>query len=211
MLPVGFPGYRPYCPYGLRPSAAGTATAPNLKAAARLVAASGTFGARVQVWAPEDHAAVARYVTKVLQRLGYRASAHVVAGHTSRYYDLIGEEGTRAQVGWSGWIRDFTSPGDFMLPLFTCAGISSNPALTTNYSRVCSAGLDRRIRAADALQQDDPVRAQAAWTAVDRRTVDQALAVPFGSDLDLTLLSQRTGDYQNNPEFGVLLDQLWVH
>ena len=52
--------------------------------------------------------------------------------------------------------------------------------------------------------------AQAAWTAVDRRVVDRALAVPFGSDLTLTLLSQRTGDYQDNAEFGVLLDQLWV-
>ena len=160
ILPVGFPGYRPYCPYGLRPSAAGTVTAPNLKAAASLVAASGTSGARVQVWAPEDHAAVARYVTMVLLRLGYRASPHVVAGDTSRYYDLIGKASTRAQVGWSGWIRDYTSPGDFMLPLFTCAGISSNPALTTNYSRVCSAGLDRQVRAADALQQDNPAAAQ---------------------------------------------------
>ncbi len=84
------------------------------------------------------------------------------------------------------------------------------PYLLT-HSRVCSAGLDRRIRAADALQQDDPEAAQAAWTAVDRRIVDQALAVPFGSDLNLTLLSRRTGDYQDNPEFGVLLDQLWVH
>ena len=36
--------------------------------------ASGTFGARVQVWAPADHAAVARYVATVLRRLGYRAS-----------------------------------------------------------------------------------------------------------------------------------------
>ena len=211
ILPVGFPGYRPYCPYGLQPSEAGMATAPNLKAAASLVAASGTFGERVQVWAPEDHAAIAQYVAKVLRRLGYRALAHVVAGHTSRYYNRVGKAGSRAQVGWAGWIRDYTSPGDFMLPLFTCAGISSTPALTTNYSRVCSAGLDRRIRAADALQQDDPEAAQAAWTAVDRRIVDQALAVPFGSDLNLTLLSRRTGDYQDNPEFGVLLDQLWVH
>jgi hypothetical protein len=36
------------------------------------------------------------------------------------------------------------------------------------------------------------------------------MAVPFGNNLELTLLSQRTGDYQHNPEFGVLLDQLWV-
>jgi peptide/nickel transport system substrate-binding protein len=211
ILPPGFPGYHPYCPYGRRPSAAGTATAPNLKAAARLVAASGTIGARVQVWAPEDHAAIARYITGILRSLGYRASARIVPGPTSRYYDLIGDPKNGAQVGWSGWLRDYTSPADFMLPLFTCEGISStSPSLTTNYSRVCSGELERRIRTAEALQQDNPVAAQAAWTAVDRLIVNQAMSVPFGSNLELTLLSQRTGDYQHNPEFGVLLDQLWV-
>ena len=66
------------------------------------------------------------------------------------------------------------------------------------------------VHAAETLQQENPVAAQAAWTAVDKQIVDQALAVPFGSDLELTLLSRRTGNYLANPEFGVLLDRLWV-
>jgi DNA-binding SARP family transcriptional activator/ABC-type transport system substrate-binding protein len=210
LLPPGFPGYRPYCPYGRRPSAAGTVTPPNLAEAARLVAVSGTYGAHVQVWAPADHAAIARYTAGVLRKLGYSASARIVTGDTSRYYGLIGAAKTRAQVGWAGWIRDYTSPADFM-PLVTCQGISpTEPTLTTNYSRACSAELERRIHIAQALQQDRPVLADAAWRAVDRLIVDQALTVPFGSDVALTLLSPRTGGYQDNPEFGVLLDQLWV-
>ena len=40
--------------------------------------------------------------------------------------------------------------------------------------------------------------------------VDRAATVPFANDLELTLLSQRVGNYQFNPQWGVLLDQLWV-
>ena len=211
ILPQGFPGYRPYCPYGAAPSPAGTVSAPNLAAAAKLVAASGTFGARVRVWAPADHAAVARYVAGVLRRLGYKASVRVVYGRTGRYYLLVGDARSRAQVGWAGWIKDYTAPADFVRPLFTCSGIvPTRPVDTTNYSRVCDRQLDRQARDAEALQQTDPVAGQAAWSRVDRLIADDALAVPFGNDVALTLVSRRTGNYENNPEFGVLLDQLWV-
>ena len=211
ILPQGFPGYRPYCPYGAAPSPAGTVTAPNLTAAAKLVAASGTYGAPVRVWAPADHAAVARYVVGILQRLGYKASVRIVAGRTSRYYLLVGDARAHAQVGWAGWIRDYTAPADFVRPLFTCSGIHpTSPIDTTNYARVCDRQLDRQARNAEALQQTDPVAAQAAWSRVDRLIADHALAVPFGNDVALTLVSRRTGNYENNPEFGVLLDQLWV-
>jgi ABC-type transport system substrate-binding protein/DNA-binding SARP family transcriptional activator len=212
ILPLGFPGYRPYCPYGLRPSAAGTSTAPNLDQARKLVARSGTRSAPVQVWAPADHAAIAIYFAGLLRRLGYQARAHIVSGQTSRYYEQVGDPKRRAQAGWSGWIRDYTSAADFIRPLFTCSGISAgDPAATTNYSRLCEVGFDRRVRTAERLQQSDPVAGQAAWGAADRVIVDQAAAVPFGNDLALTLLSRRTGNYENNPEWGVLLDQLWVH
>jgi ABC-type oligopeptide transport system substrate-binding subunit len=186
-------------------------TAPNLAAAAKLVAASGTYGAPVRVWAPANHAAVARYVATVLRRLGYKASARIVDGHVSPYYLLVGNARTRAQAGWAGWIKDYTAPADFIRPLFTCSGIfPTRPVDTTNYSRVCDRQLDRQARDAETLQQTDPVAGQAAWSRVDRLIADHSLAVPFGNDVALTLVSRRTGNYENNPEFGVLLDQLWV-
>jgi peptide/nickel transport system substrate-binding protein len=211
ILPRGFPGYRPYCPYGSAPTPAGTATTPNPAAAAKLVAASGTYGASVRVWAPADHARIARYVVGVLRRLGYKASARVVDGHTSRYYLLVGDARARAQIGWAGWIRDYAAAADFIRPLFTCSGVSpTRPVDTTNYSRVCDRRVDRQASKAEALQQTDPVAGQVAWSRVDRLIVDHALAVPFGNDIALTLVSRRTGHYENNPEFGVLLDQIWV-
>jgi len=211
ILPPDFPGYRPYCPYGLRPSAAGTWTGPNLGRARRLVAASGTRGVRVKVWAPADHAAVATYFAGLLRRLGYRATTHIVAGHTSRYYEEVGNPDSSAQLGWSGWIRDYTSAADFIRPLFACSGIiAGDPADTSNYSLLCDPTLDHQIDAAGRIQQHDPVAGQVAWAAADRAIVNRAAAVPYANNLSLTLLSQRTDNYQYNPEWGVLLDQLWV-
>src|SRR4051812_46296073 len=72
ILPPGIPGYRHYCPYA----------GPDLVAARRLIAASGTRGDRVVLWSWTDDPTitpqVARYVTSVLRDLGYRASTRLV-------------------------------------------------------------------------------------------------------------------------------------
>jgi peptide/nickel transport system substrate-binding protein len=210
VLPPDFPGYRPYCPFGLHRSSAGTWSGPNLARALRLVSASGTRGERVVVWGPKDHGAIAIYFAGLLRQLGYRAVAHLVAT-PHRYYALVGDPARRAQIGWAGWIKDYTSPADFLKPLFSCSGIAAaDPAQTSNYSLLCDPRLDAAMDAAGRLQQQDAVSGQQAWSAIDRAIVDQAAAVPYANDLTLTLLSRRTGDYQFNPEWGVLFDQLWV-
>ena len=49
VLPSGLPGYRPVCPFTVAPSPAGVWIAPDRSEAERLVAASGTRGARIDV------------------------------------------------------------------------------------------------------------------------------------------------------------------
>jgi len=88
--------------------------------------------------------------------------------------------------------------------------IAGDPADTSKYSLLCDPTLDHQIDAAGRIQQHDPVAGQVAWAAADRAIVNRAAAVPYANNLSLTLLSQRTDNYQYNPEWGVLLDQLWV-
>jgi peptide/nickel transport system substrate-binding protein len=211
-LPPGFPGYSPYCPYGASPSPAGTAAPPDLDAARRLVARSGTSGERVLVWAPANHAAVAAYFARLLRRLGYHARPHIVGEKGSGlYYGAIGARSTRAQIGWAGWVRDYTSASDFLRPLYSCGGITSGrPLETSNYSLFCDPRVEAAIRSAERLQQQDPTAGTRAWARVDRMIVDRAPTVPYANNLQLTLLSRRVGNYQFNPQWGVLLDQLWV-
>jgi peptide/nickel transport system substrate-binding protein len=212
-LPPEFPGYQPYCPYGSSPSPAGRSSAPDLNGARKLVGRSGTRGQRVLVWAPANHAPVARYFSRLLRRLGYRAQSHIV-GHkgSDRYYAAIGIPSTRAQIGWAGWARDYTSPADFLRPLYSCSGVvPSRPLETSNYSRFCNPQVEAAIRNAERIQEQDPIAGTHAWASVDRMIVDRAAAVPYANNLQLTLLSRRVGNYQFNPQWGVLLDQLWVH
>jgi hypothetical protein len=58
VLPPNFPGYQRYCPYH----------APQLRAARRLIQASGTRGARVVAWTNPFLAAEARAIVPVLRR-----------------------------------------------------------------------------------------------------------------------------------------------
>lgn len=77
ILPPGFAGYTPFCPYTLQPSGTGTWNGPDLGRARRLIARSGTKGMRVTVWADEEKRPIARYFVSLLGRLGYRSSLRV--------------------------------------------------------------------------------------------------------------------------------------
>jgi ABC-type transport system substrate-binding protein len=48
------------------------------------------------------------------------------------------------------------------------------------------------------------------WAQADRTVTDQAPLVPLVTPSQFDFVSHRVGNYQYNPQFGVLLDQLWV-
>ena len=85
-----------------------------------------------------------------------------------------------------------------------------DPDATTNESRFCDPQVEAATRSAERLQIDDPVAAARAWARIDRMIVDRAATVPYANNLELTLVFRRVGSYQFNPQWGVLLDQLWV-
>jgi len=212
VLPPGSPGYQPYCPYGSRPSPAGTVSPPDLARARRLVRRSGTRGERVLVWAPKNRASIAVYFAGLLRRLGYRAQPNIVgADGGDPYLHLIGTPSVRAQIGWQSWIRDYASADDFIRPIYSCSGfVPGDPDATFNESRFCNPRVEAAIRAAERTQQQDQVAGARDWATVNRMVVDRAASVPYANDLQLTLLSRRVGNYQFNPQWGVLLDRLWV-
>ena len=211
ILPPNFPGYRPYCPYTLNPGRS-TWSAPDLATARRLITASGTTGMPVVVWYP---AAIpvgevfSRYAAKLLGRLGYRASLKAVSDPTG-YFGEIGDSRTRAQIGFTGWSADYPAPSNFLNVLFSCQSFKPASTENLNVSGFCDADVDARIRKALRLQTLDPRAANAAWAQVDRAVVDRAPWVTATSPYDIGFVSRRVGNYQFSPQWGVLLDQLWV-
>jgi peptide/nickel transport system substrate-binding protein len=60
------------------------------------------------------------------------------------------------------------------------------------------------------MQTSDPRRAEALWHTIDREVADQAPMVFLENERGLDFVSRRVGNYQYNPQWHVLLDQLWV-
>src|SRR3954451_21196585 len=87
----------PYCPYRIAAARA-----------RRLVAASGSRGATLTVWASPEPSLVpveARYVASVLRRLGYRVRVRGLGG---------GSASAGAHVITGGWTADYPTVGNFI-------------------------------------------------------------------------------------------------
>ena len=203
VLPPTFQGYRPYCPYTKGRDAA-LWNGVDLAKARQLAAASGTRGATVNLLVQAGDSPslrTARYIISVVDQLGYR-------GHVLIERDAFGasiDPHVQFAAYQLGWLQDFTAASDFVLPLFSCGALNGSGA---NVSGFCNAQIDRL--AAKAGAEPSAAAAGKAWAAVDRAIVDQAPAVPLYTLRSVDFVSKRIGDYVSNPEYGVLLDQLWV-
>jgi peptide/nickel transport system substrate-binding protein len=194
LLPPTFPGYRPGCPSG--------ASRPDLPAARRLVARSGTRGARVVLWTGTiaGFEPLTPPLTRALRSLGYRVTVRHAG---DRYFGLIGDPSTRAQAGPDGYIADFPSPSTF-LNLLSCRTQDRSPP------RFCDPAADSLLRRAGALQASDPRAADALWAKAERRMLRAAPLVPLFNPVDSNVVSTRLRNDQYSPQITFLPDQAWV-
>lgn len=202
VLPPGIPGYAPYCPYTANPTASGVWSAPDMARAQQLTRASGTRRTPVTVWARagKPNVAMARYLATVLRQIGYPTSVHVA--NTEDFFNTVySPKGVQVALG-GGWIADYPNPIDFFDNLLRC-GV--NPA-----DKFCDPTLDRVVHLAETAQTTDPAQALLLWQKADREAVNQAPWVPLTNSLGLDVVSHRVRNYQHNPQWGILLDQLWV-
>jgi peptide/nickel transport system substrate-binding protein len=202
ILPPNLPGYRPTCPYS-------TDRAARFDVARRLVRSSGTSGARVIVRVPTPIADQGQYMASVLDSLGYKA--RVVLVSPDSYFDVVSDSRNEAQTGYWGWVAGFPSAADFIPPQFSCAAyVPASPGENTNVSGFCDQSIDVQMRDAAAAQVQDPAAATTLWQKVDQALLAQAPVVPVYNRSNVDIVSKRVGNYQYNPQWGVLLGQLWV-
>jgi ABC-type transport system substrate-binding protein/class 3 adenylate cyclase len=200
VLPPNFPGYAPYCPYTVNRQPDGD---PDLVRAQELVRRAGARGMKVEVWGfpiPGVGLKVTQYITGVLNDLGLRAK-HKAFSDVNEYFDRLYTEAP--QIAFAAWGQDYPNASNFFVPLLSCNG----PQNSTGF---CDPEVDRMIERALALQAPDPPQARELWAAIDRRIVDLAPWAPLMNPVGVDLVSPRVGNYQQNPQWGLLLDQLWV-
>jgi peptide/nickel transport system substrate-binding protein len=109
-----------------------------------------------------------------------------------------------------GWTADYPNPIDFLDLLLSCRSFVPHSNTNLNTSEFCDPHLDSLIHSAEAVQVGNPSRGAALWQQADRRAVDQAAWVPLVNSLGIDVLGRGVENYQRNPEWSVLLDQLWA-
>jgi peptide/nickel transport system substrate-binding protein len=200
-LPPNIPGYKPYCPYTVN-AGSGTWTAPDMRRARALAAASNTTGGPVTVRTPPEWASRGRVLVAALRAIGYHTRL-AVDPSDSVYFSSIYDPHSRVQAGPYGWVADYPAPSDFLRLQFSCHA-------DLNVAHYCDRAIDRKMQRAGQLQASDLPRANELWEHIDRQVTD---AAPWVSVLNISrsdFLSKRTGNYQPNLQWGMLVDQLWV-
>ena len=100
-------------------------------------------------------------------------------------------------------------PGTYSVT-FTLPGFSTvkRDELAVGGSAVIS--VDAQMDHAASTQVHDPAEGIRLWQRVEDASLAQAPIIPAFNSTFVTLLSARTGNYQFNPQWGILLSQLWV-
>lgn len=80
-----------------------------------------------------------------------------------------------------------------------------------NLSEFYDPQFDATVRSALAAEAANSPTAAQLWSEADRQFTDQAPTVNLATPSQTDLVSRRLGNYEYNPQLGVLLDQLWVH
>ncbi len=158
---------------------------------------------RVTVWVPENHRGEGPFLAALLRSIGYRARFRDVSDQAFYGPPPFAGPPDHVQAGPTSWFADFPAASNYIATFFACR----SPG---NLSGFCDRGIDRRIRRAHALQTTDPYLANRLWAALDRSIVDQAPMVPLFALEEIDMVSPRVRNYQFNPQWGVLTNQIWV-
>ncbi len=206
ILPPNIAGYRPTCPY-LPGGVEG------IDKARQIVRSSGTTGTDVIVWVPSPFAEQGRYVVSVLDLLGFRARLESVrpVPDVGAYFSKVLDSRVGAQAGFWAWIADYPSAVGFIPPQLSCSAfVPASPQQSSNPSEFCDHSIDAQMARAAALQGLDPPAATLLWQRIEREILALAPIVPTSNARNVDFVAKRVGNYQYNPQWGALLDQLWV-
>jgi peptide/nickel transport system substrate-binding protein len=211
ILPPNFPGYAPYCPY-----TAGSNhtkwTGPDLAKAKQLVQQSGTAGMKVVVNSATDETdkALAQQMVSDLDSIGYKASTQLLTASIQYPFVQNSNNSSKWQVAWSAWYQDYPAASDFLNVLLGCGSIHPGSDASPNIAAFCDKSIQTQIDKAESLGQTNPTAANNIWTQVDHADTNQAPWVDLFNPKQIDFLAARVHGYQWNPQWYILIDQLWL-
>lgn len=208
VLPPGFPGHVPYCPYTMDPGE--TWSSPDLEKAKALVEDSGTKGQKVTIIA-EDNAvskSIGTYLQSVLTEIGYDADVKPIA--TNIQFTYIQNTNNNVQISITQWYQDYPAASDFLNILFGCASFTPGSDSSINIAGFCDQDIQARMDEAMLLGVTDPQAANAMWAEIDRAVTDAAPMAALFTPKRIDFVSKRIGNFQFNAQFYWMVTQSWV-
>ena len=208
VLPPGFPGHVPYCPYTKDPGE--TWSAPDLEKARALVEESGTKGQKVTIIA-EDNAvskAVGTYMQSVLTDIGYDADVKPISSNIQFTY--IQNTNNNVQISITQWYQDYPAASDFLNILFGCASFTPGSDSSINIAGFCDKDIQARMDEALLLGVTDPEAANLMWAEIDKAVTDAAPMAALFTPKRIDFVSKRLGNFQFNAQFYWMVTQSWV-
>ncbi len=208
ILPPGFPGYEPYCPYTANPGT--TWSAPDMEKAKALVAESGTAGQEVKIIAEDTvvSRAIGVYLQDVLTELGYKASVQPISQNLQFTY--IQNTNNKVQISISQWFQDYPSPSNFLNVLFSCGSFHPGSDASVNIAGFCDEAVEAKMKQAFAAAVTDPASALPIWTEVDKMVTDAAPAAVLFTPKRVDFVSSRVQNFTFSPQFYAIFSKLAV-
>ena len=209
VLPPGFPGYSPYCPWTKDGEAPWSA--PDLERANQLVAESGTKGNRVDIVVANDpvQEAIGQYILVVLFKLGYDPRLKSLPDGVQAAY--VQNSRNHVEVGLSQWHQAFPAPSDLLEGRLGCDSFVPDSDASPNISGFCDrTTVQPLMQRAVTLGLTRPRAADRLWRQVDRRVVDLAVWLPLFNPKQVDLVSRRVSHYRWSPQLHLIPSLLWV-
>ena len=209
VLPPGFPGYAPYCPWTLGGEAPWSA--PDLTRARALVAQSGTKGMQLDIVVADDavQKAIGKYIQVVLFNLGYDARVTALPEGVQSAY--VQNSRNRVEAGLGHWQQEIPAPSDLLDGLLGCSSFVPDSDASPNVSGFCDRQtVEPLIQRALALDTSRPKAAPDLWRRIDRRVTDLAVWMPLFNPKGIDLVSKRVGNYRWSPQLHLMPSLLWV-
>ncbi|MDQ3740452.1 MAG: ABC transporter substrate-binding protein [Actinomycetota bacterium] len=186
-LPPGMKGYEKIedCPYG------DPTQAPNIDEAKRLIKEAGAEGTKVKVFGNDEDPSkpVAEYLADVLNSIGLDAEPQIV--EASAYFTTIGNQKTKAQIGFANWFQDFPHPANFT---FLIDEESIQQTNNQNFGNVADPEIQKLLE--EANKNPDLDAAAPQYAEVDRMLVEKAHIAPYGHRTLANFVSENV-DFEN--------------
>jgi peptide/nickel transport system substrate-binding protein len=181
----------------------------DLQKAKQLVQQSGTAGMTVGVYTISDDAvdkAQGEYLAGQLDKIGWKTKLHELAG--ANYFVIIGNQKTKAQIGFTDWFEDYPYPSDWFDVLQNGKRITqqhNNNNSNVNFKDT-NAEIDRLTHLPPSQAFTD--KTNAAWAALDKKLmVKYASQAPFLNGVITSFFASRM-DAKNCDVFTDLFDDM---